>query len=32
MSVNTSALAPYLQDVEIVVAGRRLFRSAPLPG
>jgi len=32
MSVNTSALAPYPQDVEIVVAGRRLFRSAPLPG
>ncbi len=31
MSVNTAALGPYLQDVEIVVAGRRLFRSAALP-
>ncbi len=31
MSVNTAALEPYLQDVEIVVAGRRLFRSGSLP-
>jgi L-alanine-DL-glutamate epimerase-like enolase superfamily enzyme len=31
MTVITAALGPYLQDVEIVVAGRRLFRSASLP-
>ncbi len=31
MTVNTAALGPYLQDVEIVVAGRSLFRSASLP-
>ena len=31
MNVNPAALRPYLQDVEIVVAGRRLFRSAGLP-
>jgi L-alanine-DL-glutamate epimerase-like enolase superfamily enzyme len=31
MTVNTAALGPYLQNVEIVVAGRRLFRSASFP-
>jgi L-alanine-DL-glutamate epimerase-like enolase superfamily enzyme len=31
MTVNTAGLNPYLQDVEIVVAGQRLFRSASLP-
>jgi L-alanine-DL-glutamate epimerase-like enolase superfamily enzyme len=31
MSINTVALRPYLQEVEITVAGRRLFRSASLP-
>jgi L-alanine-DL-glutamate epimerase-like enolase superfamily enzyme len=32
MTVNTGALRPYLQEVEIAVAGRTLFRSSPLPG
>jgi L-alanine-DL-glutamate epimerase-like enolase superfamily enzyme len=31
MNVNTASLRPYLQEVEIAVAGRSLFRSAPLP-
>jgi L-alanine-DL-glutamate epimerase-like enolase superfamily enzyme len=31
MTVNTAALGPYLHDVEIVVDGRRLFRSTSLP-
>jgi L-alanine-DL-glutamate epimerase-like enolase superfamily enzyme len=31
MTVNTGGLAPYLKDVEIVVAGKRLFRSTALP-
>jgi L-alanine-DL-glutamate epimerase-like enolase superfamily enzyme len=31
MTVNTGALSPYLQEVEIAVAGRVLFRSTPLP-
>jgi L-alanine-DL-glutamate epimerase-like enolase superfamily enzyme len=31
MTVSTATLGPYLQNVEIVVAGRRLFRSASLP-
>ncbi len=31
MTINTGALAPYLQQVEIAVAGRVLFRSSPLP-
>jgi L-alanine-DL-glutamate epimerase-like enolase superfamily enzyme len=30
MSINSAALGPYLQDVEITVAGRRLFRSSSL--
>ena len=31
MTVNTTALRPYLKDVEIAVAGRTLFRSSALP-
>jgi L-alanine-DL-glutamate epimerase-like enolase superfamily enzyme len=31
MSINSPALRPYLQDVEITVGGRRLFRSSSLP-
>jgi L-alanine-DL-glutamate epimerase-like enolase superfamily enzyme len=31
ITVNTAALRPYLQEVEIAVAGRVLFRSSPLP-
>jgi L-alanine-DL-glutamate epimerase-like enolase superfamily enzyme len=31
ITVNTPALRPYLQEVEIAVAGRVLFRSSPLP-
>jgi hypothetical protein len=31
MTVNSAALGPYLPDVEIVVAGRRLLRNASLP-
>jgi len=31
MSVNAAALGPYLQNVDITVAGRQLFRSSPLP-
>lgn len=31
MTVNTSGLRRYLQEVEIAVAGRTLFRSSPLP-
>ena len=31
MSINTTVLRPYLREVEIAVAGRRLFRSSPLP-
>ena len=31
MSVNPTALKPYLRNVEIAVAGKTLFRSASLP-